>query len=150
MKYLPRASAFGKLEALVEGARLAALAQIARREEARIARAHEGRPDAAHHLRHGRRPAPGFGRDPEPQHTGTEVRIAAVGPQSARINGVIDETEINGILTSFRQRGRGWGPRRGGAGRAPPRRRCRQAVARGARAGTTAASAAWSRSFWSA
>jgi alkaline phosphatase len=35
------------------------------------------------------------------QHTGTEVRIAAVGPQAARVNGVIDETDINGILASF-------------------------------------------------
>ena len=35
------------------------------------------------------------------QHTGTEVRVAAVGPQAARVNGVIDETDINGILTSF-------------------------------------------------
>ena len=39
------------------------------------------------------------------QHTGTEVRIAAVGPQAARVNGVIDETDINGILTSFQKRG---------------------------------------------
>ena len=35
------------------------------------------------------------------QHTGTEVRIGAIGPQAARVNGVIDETDINGILTSF-------------------------------------------------
>jgi alkaline phosphatase len=35
------------------------------------------------------------------QHTGTEVRIGATGPQAARVNGVIDETDINGILTSF-------------------------------------------------
>jgi alkaline phosphatase len=35
------------------------------------------------------------------QHTGTEVRIGAVGPQAARVNGVIDETDINGILSSF-------------------------------------------------
>jgi alkaline phosphatase len=41
------------------------------------------------------------------QHTGTEVRIAAVGPQAARVNGVIDETDINGILTSFARGGRG-------------------------------------------
>jgi alkaline phosphatase len=39
------------------------------------------------------------------QHTGTEVRIGAVGPQAARVNGVIDETDINGILASF------WGSR---------------------------------------
>jgi alkaline phosphatase len=39
------------------------------------------------------------------QHTGTEVRIGAVGPQAARVNGVIDETDINGILASF------WGNR---------------------------------------
>jgi alkaline phosphatase len=30
------------------------------------------------------------------QHTGTEVRIAAVGPQAARVNGVIDETASTG------------------------------------------------------
>jgi alkaline phosphatase len=30
-----------------------------------------------------------------------EVRIAAVGPQAARVNGVIDETDIFGILSSF-------------------------------------------------
>jgi alkaline phosphatase len=35
------------------------------------------------------------------QHTGTEVRIGATGPQAARVNGVIDETDINRILTSF-------------------------------------------------
>jgi alkaline phosphatase len=35
------------------------------------------------------------------QHTGTEVRIGAIGPQAARVSGVIDETDINGILTSF-------------------------------------------------
>jgi alkaline phosphatase len=35
------------------------------------------------------------------QHTGTEVRIGAIGPQAARVNGIIDETDINGILTSF-------------------------------------------------
>ena len=35
------------------------------------------------------------------QHAGTEVRIGATGPQAARVNGVIDETDINGILTSF-------------------------------------------------
>jgi alkaline phosphatase len=35
------------------------------------------------------------------QHTGTEVRIAAVGPQAARVNGIIDETDIIGILSSF-------------------------------------------------
>jgi alkaline phosphatase len=35
------------------------------------------------------------------QHTGTEVRIAAIGPQAARVNGVIDETDIFGILSSF-------------------------------------------------
>jgi alkaline phosphatase len=35
------------------------------------------------------------------QHTGTEVRIGAIGPQAARVNGVIDETDINGILSSF-------------------------------------------------
>jgi len=39
------------------------------------------------------------------QHTGTEVRIGAIGPQAARVNGVIDETDINGILASF------WGSR---------------------------------------
>ena len=39
------------------------------------------------------------------QHTGTEVRVAAVGPQAARVNGVIDETDINGVLTSFGRRG---------------------------------------------
>jgi alkaline phosphatase len=38
------------------------------------------------------------------QHTGTEVRIAAIGPQAARVNGIIDETDINGILSSFRHR----------------------------------------------
>jgi alkaline phosphatase len=38
------------------------------------------------------------------QHTGAEVRIAAVGPQAASVNGVIDETDINGILRSFKQR----------------------------------------------
>jgi alkaline phosphatase len=35
------------------------------------------------------------------QHTGTEVRIAAAGPQAARVNGIIDETDIFGILSSF-------------------------------------------------
>jgi alkaline phosphatase len=35
------------------------------------------------------------------QHTGTEVRIAAIGPQAARVNGIIDETDIFGILSSF-------------------------------------------------
>jgi alkaline phosphatase len=35
------------------------------------------------------------------QHTGTEVRIGASGPQAARVSGVIDETDINGILSSF-------------------------------------------------
>jgi alkaline phosphatase len=35
------------------------------------------------------------------QHTGTEVRVAAIGPQAARVNGVIDETDIFGILSSF-------------------------------------------------
>jgi alkaline phosphatase len=35
------------------------------------------------------------------QHTGTEVRIGASGPQAARVNGIIDETDINGILSSF-------------------------------------------------
>jgi alkaline phosphatase len=35
------------------------------------------------------------------QHTGTEVRIGAIGPQAARVSGVIDETDINGILSSF-------------------------------------------------
>jgi alkaline phosphatase len=35
------------------------------------------------------------------QHTGTEIRIGAIGPQAARVNGVIDETDINEILTSF-------------------------------------------------
>jgi alkaline phosphatase len=35
------------------------------------------------------------------QHAGTEVRIAAVGPQAARVNGIIDETDIFGILSSF-------------------------------------------------
>jgi alkaline phosphatase len=35
------------------------------------------------------------------QHTGTEVRIGAIGPQAARVSGVIDETDINAILTSF-------------------------------------------------
>jgi alkaline phosphatase len=39
------------------------------------------------------------------QHTGTEVRIGGIGPQAARVNGVIDETDINGILASF------WGSR---------------------------------------
>jgi alkaline phosphatase len=34
-------------------------------------------------------------------HTGTQVRIAGVGPQAARVNGVIDETDINAILGSF-------------------------------------------------
>jgi alkaline phosphatase len=37
-------------------------------------------------------------------HTGTQVRIGAVGPQAARVNGVIDETDINGILSSFLRR----------------------------------------------
>jgi alkaline phosphatase len=41
------------------------------------------------------------------QHTGTEVRVAAIGPQAARVTGIIDETDINGILTSFAR-----GPRR--------------------------------------
>jgi alkaline phosphatase len=35
------------------------------------------------------------------QHTGTQVRIGAIGPQAARVNGVIDETDIFGILSSF-------------------------------------------------
>jgi alkaline phosphatase len=35
------------------------------------------------------------------QHTGTEIRIGAIGPQAARVSGVIDETDINGILSSF-------------------------------------------------
>jgi alkaline phosphatase len=35
------------------------------------------------------------------QHTGTEVRIAAIGPQAPRVNGIIDETDIFGILSSF-------------------------------------------------
>jgi hypothetical protein len=32
----------------------------------------------------------------------TEVRIGAIGPQAARVSGVIDETDINDFLTSFR------------------------------------------------
>jgi alkaline phosphatase len=29
------------------------------------------------------------------------VRIAAIGPQAPRVNGIIDETDIFGILSSF-------------------------------------------------
>jgi alkaline phosphatase len=35
------------------------------------------------------------------QHTGTQVRIGAIGPQAARLTGVIDETDIYGALASF-------------------------------------------------
>lgn len=42
------------------------------------------------------------------QHTGTEVRIPAVGPQAARVSSVIDDNDINGILTSFGRRPSPW------------------------------------------
>ena len=64
--------------------------------------ADQGRPEAAHQPT--ARPAASRARRPRrisQQHTGTEVRIGAIGPQAARVNGVIDETDINGILTSF-------------------------------------------------
>jgi alkaline phosphatase len=69
--------------------------------------ADEGRPEAAHQLRHGRRLTRSSADTLSRQHTGTKVRIAAIGPQAARVNDVVDETEISGILASFRRRGGG-------------------------------------------
>jgi alkaline phosphatase len=69
--------------------------------------ADEGRPEAAHQLRHGRRLTRPSADTLSRQHTGTKVRIAAIGPQAARVNDVVDETEISGILASFRRRGGG-------------------------------------------
>ena len=42
---------------------------------------------------------------PSQQHTGSEVRIAAVGPKAANVTGVIDETDIFDVLSSFRRGG---------------------------------------------
>jgi alkaline phosphatase len=33
------------------------------------------------------------------QHTGSEVRIAADGPQAANVLGIIDQTDINRIIS---------------------------------------------------
>ena len=41
------------------------------------------------------------GGDPQrSSHTGTQIRVAAVGPQADRVTGVIDQTDLFALMTS--------------------------------------------------